>query len=130
MRTAGYRARWRGEEWRAAPEQRGDGLWVWLVADRPLEDFTPLTDDGPWVHEVPAAACDAVVVVRQLGTWRGHDVLVVDERPGDLLVEFAGGSVLEARAAGFERVARGVHRRWVPAEELRGRREEQVLVDG
>lgn len=130
MSTAGHRARWRGEEWRASPEQRGDGLWVWLVADRPREGFVALADDGPWVHEVPASDCDAVVLVRRVGTWRGQDVLVVDERPDDVLVEFAGGSVLEARAAGFERVARGVHRRWVPVDELRGVREDQVLVAG
>ncbi|MCO7218801.1 hypothetical protein [Klenkia sp. PcliD-1-E] len=130
MRTAGHRARWDGEEWRATPEQRGDGLWVWLVAERPREGFLALSDDGPWVHEVPAAACDAVLLVRLAGSWRGSDVLVVDERSDDLLVEFRGGSVLEARAAGFEPVARGVHRRWVPRDEVRGLFEEQTRVDG
>ncbi|SDF97645.1 hypothetical protein [Klenkia brasiliensis] len=130
MRTVGHRARWAGQDWRATPEQRGDGLWVWLVADRPHPGFLALTEEGPWVHEVPAAACDAVLLVRLTGVWRGTDVLVVDERPDDLLVESRSGSVLEARAAGFERVARGVHRRWVPRDELRGLREEQTRVDG
>ena len=125
---AGYRARWRGEEHRAAPELRADGWWVWLVHDRPAEGFEPVTDDGPWVRGVPVAECDAVVHVRQAGTWRGAECHVHDERGDDLLVQYAGNSVLEAARLGFTRVARGVHQRWVPRDELRGVREESVLL--
>ena len=125
---AGYRARWRGEDHRAAPELREDGWWVWLVRDRAADGFEAVTDDGPWVRGVPFADCDAVVHVRLAGTWRGVECHVHDDRGDDLLLQYAGSSVLEARQLGFDRVARGVHRRWVPREELRAVREESVLL--
>jgi len=133
VRWTTYRARWRGEELRATPEQRFDGLWVWLVAPRATVGFDAVTDDGPWVRQVPAADCDVLLLVRTAGTWRGLPVHVHDERTGDgggdLLVEYAGGSTPEAAAAGFERVARGVHRRWVLRDEVRGLREDTALLD-
>jgi len=125
---AAYRARWRGEDHRAAPELRGDGWWVWLVSDRPRDGFTAVTEEGPWVRGVPVGDCDAVVHVRQTGTWRGVPCHVHDERDDELLVQYAGDTVPEAARLGFTRVARGVHQRWVPREELRGMREESVLL--
>lgn len=126
MTYAGYRARWQGIDRRAAPELRADGWWVVLVDEQPAEGFDPLGADGPWVRAVPASECDAVVHVRRVGTWRGMPCAVDDERDDELLVHSTGGSVPEARALGFPRLARGVHARWVPRDEVRGRREESV----
>ncbi|RBY86118.1 hypothetical protein [Blastococcus sp. TF02A-26] len=126
MTPAGYRARWRGLDHRAAPELREDGWWVVLVDENPAEDFEPLGPDGPWVRAVPVRDCDAVVHVRRVGTWRGVPCSVHDERSGELLVHYAGGSVPEAQALGFTRLARGVHARWVSRDEVRGQREESV----
>jgi hypothetical protein len=122
----GYRARWHGIDRRAAPELRDDGWWVVLVDERPAEGFDPLGDDGPWFRAVPAGECDVVVHVRRAGTWRGVPCHLHGERDGELLVHYAGGSVPEARALGFTRLARGVHARWVPRDEVRGQREESV----
>ena len=129
MTYAGYRARWQGVDRRAAPELRDDGWWVVLVEDHPAEGFDALGADGPWVRAVPVGECDAVVHVRRVGTWRGVPCAVHDERDGELLVEHTGGSWLAAREAGFDRVERGVWRRWVPRDELRGMREDTVLLD-
>ena len=134
MRWTTYRARWRGEELRASPEQRFDGLWVWLVSPRPGAGLEPLAEDGPWVVAVPAAECDVLLLVRTAGTYRGAPVHVHGERsaPGtdELLVEHVGGSVLDARRLGFDRADRGVHRRWVPRDEVRGLREDTAVLDG
>ena len=128
MTHAGYRARWRGADRRAAPELRDDGWWVVLVEEHPAEGFDEVAPDGPWVLAVPARECDAVVHVRRVGTWRGVPCHVHDERDDELLVHYAGGSAPEARALGFTRLARGVHERWIPRDELRGQREESVLL--
>ena len=126
MTYAGYRARWQGVDRRAAPELRDDGWWVVLVDEHPAEGFDALGPDGPWVRAVPVGECDAVVHVRRVGTWRGVTCAVHDERDHALLVHYTGGSVPVARALGFTRLARGVHARWVPREEVRGQREESV----
>lgn len=132
MRWVTHRARWQGEELQATPEQRFDGLWVWLVAPRPRTGFAAVTDEGPWVRAVPAADCEVLLLVRTAGTWRGAPVHVHDARTRDgaedLLVEHTGGSAPAAVAAGFERLARGVHRRWVPRAEVRGLREDTVVL--
>ena len=126
MTYAGYRARWQGVDRRAAPELRDDGWWVVLVEDHPAEGFDALAADGPWVRAVPVGECDAVVHVRHVGTWRGVPCAVHDERDDELLVHYVGGSVPEAQALGFTRLARGVHARWVPRDEVRARREASV----
>ena len=128
MRWATHRARWRGEELAAVLEGTVHGVVVRLRRATPAEGFTPVADDL-YVRPVPAAECDAVVFVTVVGTWRGQPCQVHDERGDDLLVEHTGGSWVQARAAGFDRVARGVWRRWVPRDEVRGLREDTVLLD-
>jgi hypothetical protein len=105
-----------------------DGVLVRLRRDTPAEGFTAVEADLH-VRVVPAAECDAVVVVTTTGIWRGQPCQVHDERGDDLLVEHTGGSWVDARSAGFDRVARGVWRRWVPRDEVRGLREDTVLLE-
>lgn len=124
---ATHRARWRGQEYPAALEATAEGVEVRLRSAVPDEGFDEV---GPGVHVrvVPAAGCDAVLSVRTVGSWRGADVVVLDARADDLLVEATGGSWTAARAAGFDRVGRGVWRRWVPRDDVRGLREDTTLL--
>ncbi len=124
-----WRARVGGEEHRAAPELRVDGWWVWLLSPRERPGFVAGPAAGEWVRELPLADCEVLVHLRRVGTWRGADCTVVDERGTELLLQHLGTGE-QARALGFEPVDRGVHRRWVPADEVRGLREEQVVAAG
>lgn len=124
---AGHRARWRGEEYPAALAGTTDGTEVRLRSAAPAEGFTEVAA-GVFVRSVAADACDAVLSVRTVGSWRGLQVVVLDDRDDDLLVESLDGSWTAARTAGLDRVARGVWRRWVPREEVRGLREDTVLL--
>lgn len=124
-----WRARVEGEEHRAAPELRADGWWVWLLAESERPGFVPGPAAGEWVRELPLAVCEVLVHLRRVGTWRGADCAVVDERGTELLLQHLGTGA-PTRALGFEQVERGVHRRWVPADEVRGVREEQTLAAG
>ena len=117
MRWSGHRARWQGTEYRCSPEPRPDGLWL------RLQDAT----GGP-ARVVPAAECDALLAAVTVCRWRGEPWAVVDERSGELLLEHAGGSTPRARELGAVRVDRGVHRRWVPREEVTGLREELTVL--
>jgi len=108
-----WAARWRGEEFAAAPELRVDGWWVWLSAPAAREGFAPLTAAGPWVREVPVADCAAVLHRRTVAQWEGRRCVVVGERPDDYLLQDTTGDAVGARERGFEQVEAGVWRRWV-----------------
>ncbi|MFC4529494.1 hypothetical protein [Sphaerisporangium dianthi] len=128
MRWHAYRARWRGVEYEAGPDPRPDGLWMRLRAPEPAAGFEPVAP-GRFVRPVPAHECEAVVFVTTAGRWRGAPCQVHDERDGRLLVEYVGGLLPEALALGFERVERGVHRAWVPREEVLELHEHAVPLD-
>ena len=124
---ATHRARWRGQEYPAALAGTTDGTEVRLRSAAPDDGFTEVAD-GVFVRSVAAADCDVVLSVATVGTWRGHDVVVLDDRDDQLLVEDTGGSWTAARATGFDRVGRGVWRRWVPREDVRGLREDTTVL--
>ncbi|WP_405140141.1 hypothetical protein OG589_25095 [Sphaerisporangium sp. NBC_01403] len=125
MRWCSYRARWRGAEYEASPEPRSDRVWMRLRGSGPGEGFEELAP-GRFVRPVPADECEAVFFVTTVGDWRGAPCLVRDERDGELLVEYTGGRMPVARELGFERVERGVHRAWVPRDEVTGLHEQAV----
>ncbi|MET8138820.1 hypothetical protein ABZU32_00780 [Sphaerisporangium sp. NPDC005288] len=128
MRWHGYRVRWRGEEYEAAPDPRPDGLWMRLRAAGPVDGFEPVAPDRH-VRPVPAGECERVVFVTTACLWRGAPCQVRAEREGELLVEYTGGLLPVARALGFERVERGVHRAWVSRDEVADLHEQAVLLD-
>ncbi|SDH00777.1 SseB protein N-terminal domain-containing protein [Sinosporangium album] len=112
-RWHGYRARWRDGEHDVLPELREGRWWVRL-------------GDGT---AVPAEECEELRFVTAVCEWAGAPFQVVDERDGELLLEYTGGRVSVARDLGLERVDRGVHRRWTAEDEIRGLREHTVTVD-
>ena len=124
---ATHRARWRGQEYPVSLAATTEGTEVRLRAAVPEEGFTEVAE-GVFVRSVAAAECDVVLSVSAVGSWRGHDVVVLDERDAQLLVEDTGGSWTAARGAGFDRVGRGVWRRWVGREEVRGLREDTTVL--
>lgn len=125
---AGHRARWRGEEYPVALAGTTEGIEVRLRSAAPADGFTEVAE-GVFVRSVAARACDVVLSVRTVGTWRGHEVVVLDDRDDQLLVEDTAGSWTAARASGFDRVARGVWRRWVPRGDVRGLREDTTVLE-
>lgn len=122
-------ARVDGEEHPAAPELRVDGWWVWLGSARERPGFVAGPVDGEWVRELPVSACEAVVHLRPVGTWRGLECAVVAERADELLLQPLADDPTRARELGFGETDRGVLRRWVPADDVRGRRLEQTPVE-
>ncbi|MFC6083140.1 hypothetical protein [Sphaerisporangium aureirubrum] len=124
----GYRARWLGAEYPAVPDPRPDGVWIRLRAGGPAEGFTEVAS-GVFVRAVPAVECDEVVFAVMIGEWRGATCQVRDERDGEFLVEYVGGLLPVALELGLERVERGVHRGWVPRDEVAGLREHVVPLD-
>ena len=122
-------ARVDGEEHPAAPELRVDGWWVWLGSPRERAGFRPGPVDGEWVRELPLAACEVLVHLRPVGTWRGLECAVVAERDDELLLQPLGEDLARPRELGFVETDRGVLRRWVPADDVRARRQEQTLVE-
>lgn len=126
-----YRARWHGVEYTCTPEQLADGLRVHLHAAEPKEGFQEV-QPGRCVRVVQAAECDMVAHVIMVCQWRGEPCLVhaerSDERTEELLIEYTGGKVPRALDLGMERIERGVYRRWVPRDELRGLRESMTLL--
>jgi hypothetical protein len=123
----GYRARWRGEEYPASPDPRPEGLWIRLRRPTPAEGFAERAE-GLHVRVVPVAEVEVLVHVRTVCRWRGEPFLVREEHGGRLLLEHTGGSVLVAGALGLERIARGVHRRWVDAAEVQALREDVAVL--
>ncbi|WP_248961050.1 hypothetical protein [Sphaerisporangium perillae] len=123
-----YRARLRGIEYEASPDPRPGGLWMRLRSPEPADGFEQVAP-GRFVRPVPAEECEAVVFVTTAGEWRGAPCHVHAERDGELLVEYTGGLLPVARELGMERVERGVHRAWVPRDEVLGLHEHVVPVD-
>jgi hypothetical protein len=117
-----YRARWGGADYEAAPELRADGVWLRLrdsAAGAGFEEVAP----GVWVRAVPAAECERVDLVTTICAWKGASFLVIAEKDGEVLLEYAGASAPVAMELGLERVERGVYRRWVARDEVAALRE-------
>jgi hypothetical protein len=112
-----YRARWRGADYDASPELRSGRLWMRLRSGAPASGFAEVRA-GLHVRAVPADECEAVSFVTTVCRWRGEPFRVHDQREDALLLEYTGGHVTVARSLGLERVERGVHRRWVPRDEV------------
>ncbi|MEV8633406.1 hypothetical protein AB0395_17265 [Streptosporangium sp. NPDC051023] len=123
-----YRARWQGADYPASPEPSALETWVRLRRDEPAEGFQEV-EPGCHVRTVPAAECESVRFVTTVCRWRGAEFHVHDEREGELLLEYLGGSAPEALALGLERIERGVYRRWVPRAEVGELREHEVSLD-
>lgn len=122
-----YRARWQGTEYACTPDQYEDGLWVHLRSAHALDDFEEL-EPGIHLRLVSALECDMLAHVTMVCQWRGEPCLVRDERDGEVLLEYTGGQVPRALALGLERIERGVYRGWMPRDEVRGLRENTVLL--
>ncbi len=127
MRWWSYRARWGGVEYAANPEPRRAGLWVRLLRDQAADGFEEIAP-GRHVRQVPVIECDVLVFVTMVCEWSGVPCQVRAERSGELLVEYTGGQAPVARYHGFERLERGVYRRWIPRHEARGLRENTVVL--
>jgi hypothetical protein len=110
------------------PDPRPDGVWIRLRGTGPAEGFTEVAP-GVFVRPVPAGECDEVLFAVTAGEWRGAPCQVRDERGAELLVEYVGGLLPVARELGLDRVERGVHRGWVPRDEVRDLREHAVPLD-
>jgi hypothetical protein len=123
-----YRARWHGAAYDASPELRSGRLWMRLRSGDPAPGFEKVGSDR-YVRAVPADECEAVCFVTTVCRWRDAPFRVHDRRDGELLLEYTGGQVTVARSLGLERVERGVHRRWVPRDEVTELREHTVLLD-
>jgi hypothetical protein len=108
-----YRARWAGREYDALPELREGRWWMRL----------------PGGQEVPAADCAGVWSVSTVCEWSGAPFHVHDEREGELLLEYTGGRTPVAGRLGLERIDRGVHRTWVPREEVADLGESATAID-
>ncbi|MDQ4037703.1 MAG: hypothetical protein M3313_04985 [Actinomycetota bacterium] len=122
-----YRARWQGMEYPCTPDQRLDGLLVHLHSFQPLDEFEEL-QPGIYLRLVNAAECDMVAHISMVCQWRGEPCLVQDERDEELLLEYTGGQVPRALALGMQRIERGVYRGWVHRDEVRGLRENTILL--
>ncbi|MEU1882902.1 hypothetical protein ABZ470_36830 [Streptosporangium sp. NPDC020072] len=122
-----YRAHWRGSPYRASPELRGDGLWLRLWSPYAVEGAEEVVA-GRWIVVVPAGECERIDLVTTVCEWRGEPFLVVGEREDEVLLEYPGGLAPVALSLGFERVERGVYRRWTPRAETGNAREEARSV--
>ncbi|GAA3812249.1 hypothetical protein GCM10022226_36120 [Sphaerisporangium flaviroseum] len=123
-----YRARWRGTDYEASADPRADRLWMRLRASEPAEGFEEVAP-GRFIRPVPAQECEAVYFVTTTGRWRGAECQVHDEREGELLIEYTGGLLPVALELGLERIERGVHRGWVPRDEVLELGEHAVPLD-
>lgn len=112
-----YRARWHGAEYDASPELRFGRLWMRLRSVVPAPGFEEVRSDRH-VRAVPADECEAAWFVTTVCRWRDAPFRVHDRRDDALLLEYTGGHVTVAQGLGLERVERGVHRRWVPRDEV------------
>ncbi|MDA0638528.1 hypothetical protein OUY22_34410 [Nonomuraea sp. MCN248] len=129
MSRAFYRARWRGADYLASPEPHPVELWVRLRSPEPADGFEEV-EPGCHVRAVPAAECAALDFVTVECRWRGEPFQVREERDGQVLLEYLGGSALTARGLGLERIERGVYRLWVPSVEVEDLGERAVPLKG
>ena len=120
-----YRARWYGADYDASPELRSGRLWMRLRSAAPAPGFEEVRA-GRYVRAVPADECEAACFVTTVCRWRGAPFRVHDQREDALLLEYTGGQVTVAQSLELERVERGVHRRWVPRDEVAELREHTV----
>lgn len=127
QKWAGYRARWRGDEYRAAIFPLGNVLWVRLHSAKVRSGFQEVTEQD-YVQSVLAEECDAVLFVSTVCTWRGAEFLVTDERGEELQLEYVEGDAIKAMGMGLERIERGVYRGWVQRDEVRGLRESTAII--
>jgi len=123
----GYLARWRGTEYDASPYAAGDAVGVRLFRPDPAPGFDEVRP-GRHRRVVPAGEVERLVHVRDVGEWRGLPVQVLHEQGPDLVVLYTGGLDPVARLAGFDRVERGVWLAVAPPAEIRGRRDEMVVL--
>ena len=118
----GYRARWNGTELAAHPDPQPDQLLIRLSAETPTDGFDEVAPHRH-VRVVPARECTEIVFVTTVCEWMDAPFQVRDERDEDVLLEYTGGQVPEARRLGLQRIERGVYQAWVPRAELNGLRE-------
>jgi hypothetical protein len=123
-----YRARWHDADYDASPELRFGRWWMRLRSSAPASGFEEVRADRH-VRAVPVDECEAVCFVTTVCRWRDAPFRVHDQRDDALLLEYTGGHVTVARSLGLERVERGVHRRWVPRDEVAELREHAVPLD-
>lgn len=123
-----YRACWAGAVYEAAPQLGEGGLWMRLRSTSPGDGFERLEDDL-YVRVVPAAECAWVRHVITVCVWRGAPFRVCAEREEELLVEYVGAQLTEAKRLDLDRMDRGVHRLWVPRAEVTELQELLVDVD-
>lgn len=123
-----YRARWQGADYPASPDPSALELWIRLRREDPAEGFEEV-EPGCHVRTVPAAECESLHLLITVCRWNDVDFQVCDERAGELLLEYQGGSALEARSLGLERIERGVYRRWVPCGDTGSVEELAVQLD-
>ena len=122
-----YLARYDGEEFRCGLQVTDKGLGVRLYSQTPRFGFDEV-GNGTYVQAVSADECDAVFYSTTVGQWRGLDCAISSELDDKVLVEYLGGLVPKAVEYGFDRVERGVYRRWVPMDEIRGRRMHSTFI--
>jgi hypothetical protein len=125
-----------GEQQRAVLEAVRSPWWSYVVRRDATDHVVDLEAAGDRVEVVDAGGrrtaardCAELAFVTTVCDWRGLPCVVLDEREGSLQVEYTGGRAPDARALGFDRVERGVHREWVPRAGVRGLRECRVPLD-
>ncbi|PRZ41773.1 hypothetical protein CLV47_108132 [Antricoccus suffuscus] len=122
-----YVARYDGEEFRCGLYPSDDGLEVRLYSPTPRFGFDEI-GDGTYVQPVDADECDVIYYSLALAQWRGLDCAICAERDDTVQVEYLGGLAPKAAEYGFDRIERGVYRRWVPAIEIRARRMHSTFI--
>ncbi|WP_027947407.1 hypothetical protein [Amycolatopsis taiwanensis] len=128
MTTNGYVAWWRGQEFEASPALEDGRLTIRLYRSDRADGFGELAP-GRWVRGVPAGEVDRLSYVVEACSWREEPFHVVSRDDSNrVLLEYVGGQLPVAHRLGLSTVERGVHRIWVPVEEVTSTRLEQVLI--
>lgn len=122
-----YLARYDGEEFRCGLYATDDGLEVRLYSALPKFGFDEIGDGG-YVQVVDADECDVIYYSMSVAQWRGLDCAICAERSDTVQLEYLGGLAPKAAEYGFDRIERGVYRRWVPTDEVRGRRMQSTFI--
>ena len=122
-----YLARFGGEEFSCGLYAEDDDLEVRLYSRETRPGFNAI-GDGRYVRSVGADECEVIFYSLAVAQWRGLDCAICDEREGHVLLEYLGGIAPHAAGLGFDRVDRGVYRRWVPADELRALRRQSTFI--